>query len=386
MAYYDELDLTSIPSPCFIIDEAALEDNLICLRDVADKSGAKILIALKAFSMWSLAPLVSKYLDGTCSSGLFESRLAEEEYKGENHVFSSAYSQSDIDELLVISDYLIFNSGSQWLRFKEQCLSAQKRRPTLQFGLRINPEHSEGTMPVYDPCLPGSRLGMPVSELNKIPLDGISGLHFHNLCEQGVENLERTLSVVVQKFGHLFDTMSWINFGGGHLITSGDYDIKALVKLIKRFTTDYGLQVYLEPGEAIGLNAGVLTCEVLDISWNKLDQAILNVSPTCHMPDVLEMPFRPQIVDADFPRTLPYTYRLGGFTCLAGDVLGDYSFDKKLAIGQTLIIKDMAHYSMVKTTTFNGSQLPAIAIRNSKTNTIEMVKEFGYQDFKGRLS
>jgi len=383
---FTKLDLSRLPSPCFVVDEVAVERNLKILADVQTRSGAKVLAALKAFSMWSLAPLTMKYLSGTCASGLHEARLGFEEYGGEVHVFAAAFSQADIDELLTFAHHIVFNSCGQWLRFREQCLAAQKKRPELHFGLRINPEHSEGAVPIYDPCAPGSRLGIPLSQLDESALEGISGLHFHTLCEQGFGPLQRTVAAVEQKFGHLLPQLEWVNFGGGHHITVDGYDIEGLVQLIQQFKLKHSVDVYLEPGEAIAIGTGILSCEVLDITWNQLNQAILDTSATCHMPDTLEMPYRPDITGSGLANEKAHTYRLGGLTCLAGDVMDDYSFDQPLEIGQRLIFEDMAHYTMVKTSTFNGTQLPALAIWNSATDALRVVKTFGYSDFKERLS
>ena len=383
---FGKLDLSRLPSPCFVVDEVAVERNLRILHGVAVASGAKVLGALKAFSMWSLGDLTQKYLNGTCASGLHEARLGYEEYGGEVHVFAAAFSQADIDELLTFANHIVFNSCSQWLRFREQCLAAQKQRPDLEFGLRINPEHSEGAVPIYDPCSPGSRLGITLSQLDETALEGISGLHFHTLCEQGFEPLERTVAAVESKFGHILPQMKWVNFGGGHHITADGYDINGLVELIQAFQSRHDVQVYLEPGEAMAIGTGILSCEVLDITWNKLNQAILDTSATCHMPDTLEMPYRPDISGAGEADEFEYTYRLGGLTCLAGDVIDDYSFKQPLEVGQRLIFEDMAHYTMVHTPTFNGPKMPAIALWNSDTDVLRIVKEFGYDDFKHRLS
>lgn len=383
---FTKLDLSRLPSPCFVVDEVAVERNLRILHHVQTASGAKVLAALKAFSMWSLAPLTANYLSGTCASGLHEARLGHEEYGGEVHVFAAAFSQEDIDELLTFAHHIVFNSCSQWLRFREQCLTAQQQRPELQFGLRINPEHSEGAVPIYDPCAPGSRLGIPLSQLDETVLDGISGLHFHTLCEQGVEPLQRTVAAVEEKFGHLLPQMQWVNFGGGHHITADGYDVDGLIQLVQQFRQRHQVEVYLEPGEAVAIGTGILSCEVLDITWNRLDQAILDTSATCHMPDTLEMPYRPDITGAGLPDEKAHTYRLGGLTCLAGDVIGDYSFDQPLQVGQRLVFEDMSHYTMVKTTTFNGTKLPSLAIWNSETDELRVVKHFVYDDFKERLS
>ncbi len=383
---FKKLDLCRLPSPCFVVDEVAVERNLRILHDVQSRSGAKVLAALKAFSMWALAPLTAKYLSGTCASGLHEAKLGHEQYGGEVHVFAAAFCQADIDELLTFAHHIVFNSCGQWLRFREQCLAMQKQRPELTFGLRINPEHSEGAVPIYDPCAPGSRLGIPLSQLDESALDGISGLHFHTLCEQGFEPLQRTVAAVEQKFGHLLPQMDWVNFGGCHHITAPGYDIEGLIKLIQDFKAHHNVEVYLEPGEAVAIGTGILSCEVLDLTFNHLNQAILDTSATCHMPDTLEMPYRPDITGAGLSDEKAHTYRLGGLTCLAGDVIGDYSFDAPLSIGQRLIFEDMGHYTMVKTSTFNGTKLPSLAVWNSETDALQIVKNFGYQDFKERLS
>ena len=384
---FTALDLYSLPSPCFVVDEVAVRQNLEILHQVQAESGARILAALKAFSMWSLGGLIAQYLSGTCSSGLHELRLASEYYGGEHHVFSAAYTERDLPEILSIAHTVVFNSGSQWQRFRALIEDARRSRPQLRFGLRINPEHSEGTTPLYDPCAPGSRLGIPPAEFRPELLTGISGLHFHTLCEQDFPPLQRTLDVVEKKFGCYLQGLEWVNFGGGHHITRPDYQRDALIETIRGFAARYGVQVYLEPGEAIAIGSGVLVAEVLDINSNGgRAQAILNTSATCHMPDTLEMPYRAEILGAGLPEQLPHTYRLGGLTCLAGDVLGDYSFAQPLEIGQRLVFSDMAHYTMVKTTTFNGTRLPAIVRWNSETGAIQVVREFGYEDFKNRLS
>ncbi|GAA5139689.1 carboxynorspermidine decarboxylase [Thalassotalea piscium] len=383
---FTKLDLSRVPSPCFVVDEVAIERNLAILQQVANASGAKILAALKAFSMWHFGDKTSQYLSGTCASGLHEARLGQEFYPGEVHVFSAAYSQSDIEELLTFADHIVFNSCNQWQRFQVQIQQAKQLRPQLQFGLRINPEHSEGAVAIYDPCAPGSRLGITLDQLDESMLEGISGLHFHTLCEQAFEPLSRTLDAVETKFGHLLAQMQWINFGGGHHITAPGYNIDGLVERIRQFSEKYQVQVYLEPGEAIAIGSGVLVCEVLDLTFNQLNQAILDTSATCHMPDTLEMPYRPDIIGAGDAQEYAYTYRLGGLTCLAGDVINDYSFQAPLTVGQRLIFSDMAHYTMVKTSTFNGTKLPALAVWNSTTDQLKLIKTFDYHDFKNRLS
>lgn len=400
-------DPTRVPSPCFVVDEVAVENNLKILNRVQEESGAKVLLALKAFSMFSLAPLITKYLSGTCSSGLHEALLGYEEFGGnkvgdehkEMHVFSAAFTESDLKELLTFSDHIVFNSFSQWQRFQPLITQAKsdrlekadsEKKETIDFGLRINPMHSEGAAEIYDPCAAGSRLGIPFNTFKQhaptpdaLIAAGINGLHFHTLCEQLFEPLDRTLTAVEEQFGEYLHKMNWVNFGGGHHITHPDYDVDKLIARIKLFQEKYDVQVYLEPGEAIAIHTGVLVSEVLDLGYNKMDLAILDTSATCHMPDTLEMPYRAEIFGAG---ENTYTYRLGGQTCLAGDVMGDYSFDKPLEIGQRLMFDDMSHYTMVKTSTFNGIGLPSLVLWNSETDDVTVVKQFGYQDFKQRLS
>lgn len=383
---FSKLDTRRLPSPCFVVDQVAIERNLKILQQLAERSGAKVLAALKAFSMWHFGELTGQYLSGTCASGLHEARLGKEHYPGEVHVFSAAFSKADLEELLGFADHIVFNSVGQWQRFAPEIAKARQLRPELSFGLRINPEHSEGTVPIYDPCAPGSRLGIKLDQLDEAALEGISGLHFHTLCEQGFEPLSRTLDAVEHRFGHLLGQMRWVNFGGGHHITAPGYDIDGLVERIKAFSERYQVQVYLEPGEAVAIGTGVLCAEVLDIGHNQLPQAILDTSATCHMPDTLEMPYRADISGAGLPDEKPHTYRLGGLTCLAGDVIGDYSFDAPLEIGQRLLFEDMSHYTMVKTSTFNGTRLASLAVWNSETDELQVIREFGYQDFKQRLS
>jgi carboxynorspermidine decarboxylase len=383
---FRKLDTRRVPSPCFVVDEVAIEENLGILDRVQRASGAKVLLALKAFSMFSLAPLVMRHLKGTCASGLYEARLGREAFGGEVHTFCAAFTERDLREVLDLSDHVVFNSPSQWEQFGPLARAAAKRRPGLRLGLRVNPEHSEGAMPLYDPCAPYSRLGIPRARFPADALDGISGLHFHTLCEQNVGPLEHTVAAFEATFGEFIAGMQWINFGGGHHITRPDYDVDALVRLVSEFQARHGVQVYLEPGEAVALHAGVLVAEVLDLPWNGMPLAILDTSATCHMPDVNQMPYRPQVIDAGAPGEHPHTYRLGGQTCLAGDVIGDYSFPAPLRVGQRLAFEDMAHYTMVKTNTFNGIPLPSIAIWNSTTDRLRVVREFGYEDFKGRLS
>ena len=383
---FTEFDPSRVPSPCFVVDEASVEANLQILKRVQDESGAKILMALKAFSMFNLAPLISRYLKGTCASGLHEARLGREEFGGEVHTFSAAYTEADLKEILKISDHVVFNSFGQWQRFQPLIQAAKQSRPELEFGLRVNPMHSEGATPIYDPCAPGSRLGIPKAAFEGQSLDGISGLHFHTLCEQEFAPLDRTLKAVEEQFGDWLPSLKWVNFGGGHHITREDYDVDALIKRIIAFQKKYDVQVYMEPGEAIAIHTGVLVAEVLDLTHNQMDLAILDTSATCHMPDTLEMPYRAEIFGSGELNEKAYSYRLGGQTCLAGDVMGDYSFDQPLEIGQRLMFDDMSHYTMVKTSTFNGIGLPSIAVWNSKTDALRIVKQFAYEDFRNRLS
>lgn len=391
---FSKLDLSRLPSPCFVVDEVAVERNLKILNDVQERSGAKVLHALKAFSFWNLAPLTNRYLSGTCSSGLHEARLGKECYGGEVHVFSAGYSEDDFKELLTFANHIVFNSPSQLLRFESLCREALEERKDLDFGLRINPEHSEGEVAIYDPCAVGSRLGTTLKQLDayfekpdfQFAFSLLSGFHFHTLCEQDFLPLQRTLIAVEEKFGKWLPGMKWLNFGGGHHITAPNYQIDELIECVKNIRAKYEIDVYLEPGEAVAIGTGILSAEVLDITFNELPQAILDTSATCHMPDTLEMPYRPDITGSGEANEKAHTYRLGGLTCLAGDVINDYSFDEPLEVGQRLVFEDMGHYTMVKTTTFNGTKLPALAVWNSETDELKVIKEFGYEDFKSRLS
>ncbi|MCU9614965.1 carboxynorspermidine decarboxylase [Caldibacillus lycopersici] len=370
-----------LPTPSFVVDENLLEKNLKILNGVMERTGCKIILAQKAFSMFATYPLIGEYLSGTTASGLYEARLGYEEMGKENHVFAPAYREDEIDEIIALCDHIIFNSFSQLERFGERVITAGKK-----IGLRINPEHStqEGHE-IYDPCAPGSRFGVTEKNFRPDLLANVSGLHFHTLCQQDADDLATTLDAVEEKFGQWLPQMEWINFGGGHHITREGYNIPLLENCIKRMQDKYNLKVYLEPGEAIALNAGYLVTSVLDTVNNGIDIAILDTSATCHMPDVLEMPYRPPLLESGEPGEKPYTYRLGGQTCLAGDVIGDYSFDKPLSYGDRLVFGDMAIYSMVKTNTFNGMALPTIALQD-KNGDCHIVKKFGYQDFKARLS
>lgn len=371
--------LQNVPTPCYVINEAALIRNLEILRSVEREAGCRILLAQKAFSNYAYYPLIKRYISGATASGLFEARLAHEEMHGENHVFSPAYKESEFDELLDICDHIVFNSFSQWKRFRGKALAHGG-----SFGLRLNPECSTQEHGIYDPCAPGSRLGITEANFEPDELDGISGFHFHTLCEQNADALKTTLAAVEEKFGKYLYKMKWLNFGGGHHITRKDYDIKLLISEIKRIKEKYDVEVYLEPGEAVALNAGYLVSTVCEIVDNGIKTAILDASAACHMPDVLEMPYRPPLVNGYEPGEKPYTYRLSSVTCLAGDIIGDYSFEKELRIGDRLIFKDMAIYTTVKNNTFNGVCLPSICGMNLNGG-IYVIREFGYEDFKRRL-
>ena len=374
------MDIKNFETPCYVIDEKKLINNLEILKGVQDRTGAKILLAQKAFSCYHLYPLIGKYLSGTACSGLFEAKLGFEEMNKENHVFSAAYRENEIDEIISYCGHIIFNSFSQLDRYREKVLKAGKK-----IGLRINPELStqEGHE-IYDPCSPKSRLGIKNKYFDRDDLYGVTGLHFHTLCEQNSDDLEKTLNAVEEKFGDVLENMQWINFGGGHHITREDYDISRLEKCIKHMQDKYNLNVYLEPGEAVALNAGYLITEVLDVVESDTDILILDTSAACHMPDVLEMPYRPPLKDSGNPSEKKYNYRLGSQTCLSGDFIGEYSFDNIISIGDRLVFEDMAIYSMVKNNTFNGMPLPAIYLLKSDEN-IEMLKKFGYENFKARI-
>ncbi len=376
-----EKGMLALPTPCYVIDEEALIHNLEILHHVEEETGCHILLAQKAFSAYHVYPLMAQYLSGTTASGLFEAKLAREEMGNRQvHVYSPAYKDEDFDQLLDICDHIVFNSFAQWKHFRSKALA----HPEVSFGLRINPEYSEIETDIYNPCFEGSRLGITLEHFEENELDSISGLHFHTLCEQGADTLERTLQVVEEKFGQYLPRMKWLNFGGGHHISRPDYDIPKLIRCIRHFQDQYGLEIYLEPGEAVAINAGYLVCSVLDTLQNQRDIAIVDTSAACHMPDVLEMPYRPLILNAEEPDVLPYTYRLGAPTCLAGDVIGDYSFAQPLNIGDKLIFTDMAMYSMVKNNTFNGMPLPSIYLLHT-SGQIQLLKQFGYEDFKSRL-
>ena len=384
---YLHLNLDRVPTPCFVLDEAALKRNLSVLASLQDRTGCKILLALKGFAMFSVFPLIRKTLFGVCASSPHEARLGREEFGGEVHTFAAAYSDTDMRQILAVSDHVVFNSFAQWERFRSIVMEgAQASDRPVSCGIRVNPAHSEVAIPIYDPCAPCSRLGVLREQFEGQSLEGISGLHFHTLCEKNSDALERTLERFEDQFKKYIPQMKWINFGGGHHITRPDYDVDRLCRLVSDFKSKYGKVVYLEPGEAVALNAGYLVGSVLDIVHNEMDIAILDTSAATHMPDVLEMPYRPDIIGAGQPGEKSHTYRLAGLSCLAGDIIGDYSFDRPLAPGNKLVFCDMAHYSMVKTNTFNGIQLPSIAIYQPETDNFSIIRKFGYADFKGRLS
>jgi carboxynorspermidine decarboxylase len=375
--------LGDAPSPCFVVGEELLGRNLALLSAVKERTGCGILLALKGFAMFSLFQQIREPLDGVCASGLNEARLGREEFGKKVHVFSPAYSDDDFREIITLADTVVFNSLAQ----RDRLLPlAEGMRRRVRFGLRVNPGHSEISVPLYDPCAPCSRLGILAADLSAREISGISGLHFHALCEQNADTLGRVLAAFEERFDHLLPSMGWVNFGGGHHITRDDYDIDLLCRLITSFRQrHHGIDVYLEPGEAVALNTGILVATVLDIVRNGMEIAILDTSAETHMPDVLAMPYRPEIWGAGTPGEHPHTYRLGGNSCLGGDVIGDYSFPEPLKVGTRLAFLDMAHYSMVKTTTFNGVNLPSIAICG-KNGEIRVVRRFGYEDYKARLS
>lgn len=379
------MKLTELPTPCYVIDEGKLRSNLEILKSVKEAAGCRILLAQKAFSAFCEYPLIGRYLDGTTASGLFEARLGHEEMGKENHIFSPAYRDSEFEEITDICGHVVFNSLAQLEKFYPRC-----REKSVSVGLRINPECSTQEHAIYDPCAPGSRLGVTAEQLraHRELAGRIDGLHFHTLCEQDSDALETTLRAVDEKFGEFLklDNIRWLNAGGGHHITRADYDIGRLVRCVREVRKRYHVDVYLEPGEAVALNAGYLVTEVMDIVENGgVRTLILDASAACHMPDVLEMPYRPPLADSGLPGEKPYLYRLSSCTCLAGDVIGDYSFDREIEIGERLYFEDMAIYSMVKNNTFNGMALPSIAVRD-ENGECRIVKRFGYEDFKERLS
>ena len=375
--------MTNIQTPCWLLDEKLLENNLKTLAYIKEQTGVKILLALKGYALWQSFNLVSRYLDGCCASGLHEAKLSDEKFGKELHTYNPAFKQEDIEEISKISHHLIFNSPSQFRQFAPL---AKQHNPQISLGLRVNPEYSESPVELYNPCGLYSRLGTTLDNFDKLLIDKIDGLHFHALCEQDSLALEKVLEVFEDKFGAFLPQLKWVNFGGGHHITRKGYNIEGLITLLQNFKAKYPyLKLYLEPGEAVGWQTGTLVATVLDIINNGMNIAILDTSAEAHMPDTIIMPYRADVRGAGKAGEKAYTYRLAGNTCLAGDIMGDYSFDKPLQIGDKIIFEDQMHYTMVKATTFNGIPLPSIAIQR-KDGTIEVVKEFGYEDFRDRLS
>ncbi len=398
--------LSAIPCPCYVLEERKFEKNLKILNAVQKKSGAKVLLALKGYALWRSFNIAREYLSGVTASGIHEARLGHEEFGKEITVFSPAYKLEEMRELVKISNHIIFNSFQQWQSFKDMILAQnlfrdRKGLPKVEVGLRVNPKYSEVRPAIYNPCIEGSRLGITPKEFKKgvkrFGLEGISGLHFHTHCEQNSDALKRTLKHFEKHFERYIPKMRWINFGGGHHITHSDYDVKLLIKLIKNFKKKYQTEVYLEPGEAVGWQCGFLLGSVVDIVRNGIDIAILDVSASAHMPDCLEMPYRPNVRNAYGAKAVskkgglelrgekPFAYRFGGPTCLAGDVIGDYSFEQPLKIGDRIIFEDMVHYTIVKNNTFNGVPLPSIGIIR-KNGEFELFKSFSYRDYKSRNS
>ena len=373
-------DFEELPSPCFVCEEELLKKNLELLKRVQDEANVKILLALKGFALWSTFDLCKEYLQGCCASGLHEALLAKEEFGREVHTYSPAFKEDEIDEIIDISNHVVFNSFNQLNQFVD------KARGKTSIGLRVNPEYSSVEVDLYNPCGVYSRLGITKSNFQENCLDDVEGLHFHALCEQNVDALEGALKNFEEKFGKFLPKMKWVNFGGGHHITRTDYDVEGLIKLLKDFKNRYPhLEVYLEPGEAVGWQTGYLMATVLDIVKNGMSIAILDTSAEAHMPDTLAMPYRADVRNSDLPNVKKHTYKLGGNTCLAGDVIGDYSFDEPLKIGDKIIFEDMIHYTMVKTTTFNGIKLPSIVIKYNQ-DCYQIVNKFGYNEYKLRLS
>lgn len=380
-------DPAGIATPAFVVDEGLLKDNLAILSSVKTRTGCRILLALKCFAMHAVFPLLAEALDGVCASSPHEARLGREAFGGEVHTFAAGYAEADIEALCETSDHIVFNSVAQLNRFRPtvQSLAAAAGR-TIELGVRINPEHSEGAVPIYDPCAPGSRLGIRRAHLAAGDLAGVTGLHWHNLCEQDADCLARTITAVEDGFADIIGRMRYVNFGGGHHITRPGYDLDLLVRLVNRFRDRWGVAVYLEPGEAVALNTGYLVARVLDVVQADMPVVIMDAAVPCHMPDVIEMPYRPHVIGSAPPGEKAWTCRIGGPSCLAGDVAGEYAFDAPLTAGDRLVFTDMAIYSMVKTNTFNGIRLPSIYRYQPDTDTLALVRAFGYENFKNRLS
>lgn len=383
-----DFDVSTLDTPAFVMDLGALDRNLAVLARVQAEAGCKILLALKGFAMWALADRIRAVLPGTTASGPIEARLGKEKFGGEVHCYSAAFSDADFAETLGLADHIVFNTPAQARRHLPAYLARRAAGGgPVSFGLRVNHLHREVETAIYDPAAPESRLGVVRANISAADLEGIEGLHFHSLCESGADALARTLPAFEAQFADLLPHLKWVNFGGGHFITRPGYDVDLLIQLIRDFRTRHSLAVYLEPGAAIALNAGVLVAQVLDVFESGATRhAILDTSATCHMPDVLEMPYRPRVFGAGLPGEKVQTYRLGGLSCLAGDVIGDYSFDAPLEVGQRLIFADMGHYTMVKTSTFNGVRLPDLTVADPNTGRINLIRRFGYEDYAQRLS
>ncbi|MBL0767680.1 carboxynorspermidine decarboxylase [Sphingopyxis sp. DHUNG17] len=379
---FARFDLARVPSPAFVVDAAKVRANLSVLRGIGDASGARVLAALKAFSMWSLGPTVAGVLDGVCASGLFEARLGREEYGGEVATYCAGYKAEDLPEIARLSDHLIFNSPGQLQRFRPLLDELRGAGERFDVGLRINPMHSEGEVAKYDPAAPCSRLGFPVTQLLPEHLEGVDGIHMHSLCEQDFPPLARTWAAVEPVLRPFFGQLKWINFGGGHHVTRADYQTDDLIAFLKMIRVATGCEVMIEPGEAVALDAGILVGEILDLFDNGMPIGITDISATCHMPDVIEAPYRPAMLGEESGGA---TVRLGGPSCLAGDVIGDYRLPGGARIGQRFAFLDQAHYSMVKTNSFNGVPLPSIWLWDSETDELTLIREFGYEDFKTRL-
>lgn len=377
---HPQLDPSVVETPAYVLEESRLRANAEVLHRVQVESGAKILLALKGFAFWRAFDAIKPYFPGMAASSLHEAMLAREQFGGELHMYAPAYSASDFLKIVELADHVVFNSFSQWRLFRD--VVGRAPRP-IRCGIRVNPEHSESKTGLYDPCGPFSRLGVTLSEFREDELGGITGLHFHNLCECGVDALERTLTKFEDKFGRFFSKLRWVNFGGGHLITDDRYDVERLIAVLRSFRERHGLEVYLEPSAALGWRTGTLVASVLDIMTNEVPIAILDTSATAHMPDCLEMPYRPSVRGAGLPNERAYTYRLGGLTCLAGDVIGEYSFDRPLEIGSRIVFEDMIHYTIVKNTTFNGVGLPMLAVLG-QDGQLSVARRFGYEDYKSR--
>ncbi|MXP46871.1 carboxynorspermidine decarboxylase [Altererythrobacter luteolus] len=382
---FGQFDLSRVDSPAFVVDAAKLRSNLQILAEVRDAADIKVLAALKAFSMWSVAPIIGEYLDGVCSSGLWETRLASEFYDGEIATYCAAYKPDELEEICRLSDHVIFNSPGQMRRASLIMDQGRAAGGDFDIGLRINPQVPTGEVPRYDPSSPGSRLGFPLDQLTDEHMEGVDGIHFHNLCEQDFEPLAQTWDKVFDAIEPYFGQLKWINMGGGHHITRADYQRDELIEFLKDAKEDTGAEIYLEPGEAVALDAGILVGTILDSGQNDVPLAITDISATCHMPDVIEAPYRPAMLHEKVADGQP-PVRLGGPSCLAGDVIGDYCLPVPNEPGQRIAFLDQAHYSMVKTNTFNGVQLPSIYLWDSETDVLELVKSFGYEDFRGRLS